>query len=284
MGCPKRGSVTPPSFGRSSTSPPAPVTIRSGRPCPSQSATAGRAKPRLWPAGPRSIPSGPGSIRNGAPPASIVTGRAYRWSSPLAQVLQVMEPTDRIAIEEIQVLVGIEIAGNDRGMTADQHLARSVEDRRRHPGLVPRRAGVDAVDMTVRGSVDQLGLPIVVDVAGRDRDPVIVEQERSASALQGSRLHEHGGKLAAEITIDLQQPAMVRDQQLETAAASPGNRQGSRMKADVQAAGFSGDLGLKLEAGFTRSPDVAKPEDDDRRERGRATAPGDRNRDGRLSD
>ena len=31
-----------------------------------------------------------------------------------AQVLQVMEPADRIAIDEIQVAVGVEIAGDDR--------------------------------------------------------------------------------------------------------------------------------------------------------------------------
>ena len=80
---------------------------------------------------------------------------------------------------------------------------------------------MDAEDDGRRGAVDQLGLPIAVDVARRDRGPVVVEQERCAAALQGPRLHEHGGKLAAEIAIDLQQPAMVRDQQLEAAAAPP---------------------------------------------------------------
>ena len=65
-----------PSLARRTTSPPAPDTIRSGRPCSSQSATAGREKPRACLTGPQQHPVGPGLDPGRAPPASIGTGRA----------------------------------------------------------------------------------------------------------------------------------------------------------------------------------------------------------------
>src|SRR5206468_10188632 len=58
---------------------------------------------------------------------------------PAAQVLEVMEPPRRIAVDQVEVAVAVEVAGRYHGMPAEPHLARLAEDLDRSLRLVPGR-------------------------------------------------------------------------------------------------------------------------------------------------
>jgi hypothetical protein len=169
---------------------------------------------------------------------AVRTGLDPKWNTPRldgnrerivviiagSKVLQKVKPSGPIPINYVKIAVTVEVADAHRRVAAKEQLRRFVEDLCRVLGLVSRRTSVYREEPAAGGSIHELLLMVAVEIAGCDGDPIVVKNKLGPSTRQGSRFHQDRWQLSSKTTIHPQEPAMIGDEELDTAPTTPCDR------------------------------------------------------------